>query len=139
MSNTAEELQPGVVACEVCLREIPRSVGQSEEAVDYVYYFCGPACFEQWQAGAPLETIGVTIEGRALDFAAAQAVAMTLMQAGGKAAAPLAWFDRARSQAAPALPDVGERPGWLEYARSHGGTHKVDINHGSYVFVFAAP
>ncbi len=138
MSKSAEELQPGLVACEICLREIPRSVGQSEEAVDYVYYFCGPACFAQWQAGAPLETIGVTIEGRALDFATAQSVAQALVAAGGKAAAPIAWYDRAGNRAAPELPAAGERPGWLDYAERHGGTLKVDINHGTYVFVFAA-
>jgi hypothetical protein len=44
----------GVVACEVCLKEIPRSVASSNEGTDYVLYFCGDACFEQWQgADAP--------------------------------------------------------------------------------------
>jgi len=39
------------VACEVCLKEIPRSVASSEEGSEYVYYFCGEACFDKWQQG----------------------------------------------------------------------------------------
>ena len=38
------------VACEICLREIPRSVSTSGEGTDYVYYFCGERCYEQWLA-----------------------------------------------------------------------------------------
>lgn len=37
------------VACEVCLKEIPRSVAHSNEGSEYVYYFCGDACYARWQ------------------------------------------------------------------------------------------
>jgi hypothetical protein len=37
------------LACEVCLAEIPRSVAQSQEATDYVHYFCGVHCYDQWR------------------------------------------------------------------------------------------
>jgi hypothetical protein len=39
----------GLVACEVCLREVPRSEAVVPEAADYVAYFCGLRCFEQWK------------------------------------------------------------------------------------------
>jgi hypothetical protein len=41
MLNKSENLPEGLVACEVCLKEIPRSVGRSQDGSDYVLYFCG--------------------------------------------------------------------------------------------------
>lgn len=38
-----------VVACDVCLKEVPLSEAKSEEATDYVAHFCGLECFEQWK------------------------------------------------------------------------------------------
>lgn len=38
-----------VVACEICLTEIPRDLAKSEEATEYVHYFCGDACFVKWK------------------------------------------------------------------------------------------
>ena len=40
------------VACEVCLREIPPSEAKMEEASDYVMYFCGLECYQQWREKA---------------------------------------------------------------------------------------
>lgn len=39
-----------LVPCEVCMKEIPRSVARSAEADDYVVYFCGLECYEDWAA-----------------------------------------------------------------------------------------
>jgi len=38
------------VACEVCLKEIPRSEATVAEVTDYVAYFCGLDCYDKWQA-----------------------------------------------------------------------------------------
>ena len=43
--NTLPDIQ---VACEVCMREIPVSEAKSEEATEYVFYFCGIDCYETW-------------------------------------------------------------------------------------------
>lgn len=43
------------IACEICLREIPHSVGRSGEGLDYVYYFCGDVCYSQWTQGLSKE------------------------------------------------------------------------------------
>ena len=37
------------VACEVCLKEVPRSEATVPEAHDYVAYFCGLECYEKWK------------------------------------------------------------------------------------------
>jgi hypothetical protein len=39
-----------LVSCAVCLKEVPRSESTVPEATDYVVYFCGLACYQQWQA-----------------------------------------------------------------------------------------
>ncbi len=44
-----------VVACAVCLKEVPGDAGLSADVQDYVLYFCGLDCFSAWkQAAAPL-------------------------------------------------------------------------------------
>jgi len=35
--------------CEVCLKEIPKSLAKSVEGAEYVYYFCGDKCYAQWE------------------------------------------------------------------------------------------
>lgn len=49
MLKKPENPPEGLVACEVCLKEIPRSVARSQEGSDYVLYFCGDKCFVEWQ------------------------------------------------------------------------------------------
>lgn len=39
-----------LVACEVCLSEIPASEAKNCEAVDYFIHFCGLECYEIWRA-----------------------------------------------------------------------------------------
>ena len=46
----------GMVACEVCLTEIPAAEAQSSEAVDYVRYFCGTECYDRWQRQAGVKS-----------------------------------------------------------------------------------
>jgi len=48
-SETPVELQR--VACEVCMKEVPRSEASIAEARDYVAYFCGLECYEKWKNG----------------------------------------------------------------------------------------
>lgn len=40
-------IQP-LLACRVCLSEIPASVADASEARDYVHYFCGADCYLIW-------------------------------------------------------------------------------------------
>lgn len=41
-----------VVACGVCLVEIPASVAHTYEGPDYVQHFCGLDCLEKWHQQA---------------------------------------------------------------------------------------
>lgn len=40
---------PELLACEICLAEIPASVAQSLEGPDYIHHFCGLECYTKWQ------------------------------------------------------------------------------------------
>lgn len=133
MAATDTTGENGVVACEVCLKETPRSVARSLEGPDYVYHFCGQACYEKWLAGPAMREISLVVSGLTLDFEQAQALARTAAHG----AMLLAWFDRERGQESPRVPECQHKPGWLAYAESHGGNLRVDVNHGAYVFIFA--
>lgn len=49
MSEREKPAEPEKIACEVCLKEVPKSEAKIDEASDYVLYFCGLDCYEQWQ------------------------------------------------------------------------------------------
>lgn len=39
-----------IVACDVCMTEIPAALAKTFEGPDYVLYFCGLECLGKWQA-----------------------------------------------------------------------------------------
>lgn len=44
-----KDLSPDeLIACEVCLKEVPATDAESSETADYVAHFCGLECYEQW-------------------------------------------------------------------------------------------
>ena len=48
-------VEEGQVACSACLKEIPVSEAHSDEAEDYVRYFCGLECYDHWRKQATKE------------------------------------------------------------------------------------
>ena len=38
-----------MVACDICLKEVPASEVKNCEATDYVRHFCGLECYEKWR------------------------------------------------------------------------------------------
>ena len=58
MSETKPPIRPEpeeLVACEICLKEIPASAAKHEEAQDYVVHFCGIDCFDKWKENRQTE------------------------------------------------------------------------------------
>ena len=41
--------EPEHVACEVCMKQIPKDVAKSFEGEEYVLHFCGLECYTKWQ------------------------------------------------------------------------------------------
>lgn len=37
------------ISCDACLKEVPRSEAKSHEGEEYVIWFCGLECYEQWK------------------------------------------------------------------------------------------
>ena len=50
MKNTSQKQRDDLVACEICMKEIPVSEAKSEEASGYVAHYCGLECYEIWKA-----------------------------------------------------------------------------------------
>jgi hypothetical protein len=46
------------VTCNICHREVPRAESLSAEGQDYLWFFCGLDCYEQWRHGAEAEGSG---------------------------------------------------------------------------------
>ena len=43
------------VACNTCMKEVPKSEAVVPEAMDYVRYFCGLPCYNEWLREARLQ------------------------------------------------------------------------------------
>ena len=52
MTIADKPVEPDHVACEICLKEVPRSEATVREATDYIAYFCGLDCYEKWKSQA---------------------------------------------------------------------------------------
>lgn len=48
----------------------------------------------------------------------------------------LSWYDKKAGKTSPDKSCEGQEPGWIEYAKSHGGCFTVSVNHGEYMFIF---
>lgn len=49
MDKVNKTVETEHVTCEVCMKEVPRSVATVPEGTDYVVYFCGLDCHEKWK------------------------------------------------------------------------------------------
>lgn len=58
MNDKKSDAGPGLIQCEVCLREIPRSEAHVAEAEDYIVHFCGLECYGKWVKDAEQEKGG---------------------------------------------------------------------------------
>lgn len=50
MAEKPVPTEPGLVTCDVCLTEIPKSVAVSQEADEYAQHFCGLDCYSKWKS-----------------------------------------------------------------------------------------
>jgi len=50
MNKDDKPIDVELVACEVCLKEVPKSEATIPEARDYVAHFCGLSCYEKWKS-----------------------------------------------------------------------------------------
>ena len=50
MTTAVESPDVEYVACEMCLKEVPKSEAAVPEATDYVVYFCGLDCYQEWKS-----------------------------------------------------------------------------------------
>lgn len=74
--------------------------------------------------------------GMELDFALASALAGRVASKAEGEAMLLAWFDRKAGREAPEIRECTHKPGWLAYAKGHGGDLSIVVNGEEYAFVF---
>lgn len=49
MNKPEQNSKPELVACELCMKEIPKADASVIETHDYVVHFCGLDCYDQWR------------------------------------------------------------------------------------------
>ena len=49
MFKDNKQVKPERVACDVCLKEVPKSEAMSPDATGYMVHFCGLDCYEKWK------------------------------------------------------------------------------------------
>jgi hypothetical protein len=52
MNQEDMTIERELLACEICLKEVPESEAAIPEAADYVTYFCGLECYDLWKRRA---------------------------------------------------------------------------------------
>ena len=48
-----------MVACDICLKEVPASEVKNCEATDYVRHFCGLECYEKWRMNLQIRAVKI--------------------------------------------------------------------------------
>lgn len=49
MTTSDKRTESELVACDVCLKQVPKSEAIAPEAADYFAHFCGLECYEKWK------------------------------------------------------------------------------------------
>lgn len=49
MTGADKPVETVLVACEICLKEVPPNDAANPETDDYVAHFCGLECYEIWK------------------------------------------------------------------------------------------
>jgi hypothetical protein len=49
MTTGDKRAESELVACDVCLKQVPKSEAVVPEAADYFAHFCGLECYEKWK------------------------------------------------------------------------------------------
>jgi hypothetical protein len=83
-----------------------------------------------------MREVNLRVDGLALDFDLAAALARQVASKAEGEAICLAWFDRNTNRECPEVRECMHKPGWLAYARGHGADLSVVFNEGEYTFVF---
>ena len=83
------------------------------------------------------ETVKLTIDETDLDFDTARDRAKTKALEISRNAMQLAWYN---GQTGQGFPDYdcgpGDRPPWQVFADSRGGNLTIDVNDGTYIFIY---
>jgi len=85
----------------------------------------------------PGETF-VNLERKDVDFEIAKNAAVERVRKYDSDPMLLAWYDEKSGRMSPreSCEEEGGQPGWINYAKKHGGNLTVNVNQGEYIFIF---
>jgi len=53
MPESTPPVEQELISCEICLKTIPKESAEHAETEDYVAYFCGLDCYDEWAKQNP--------------------------------------------------------------------------------------
>lgn len=53
MPESTTPVEQELISCEICLKTIPKECAEHVETDDYVAYFCGLDCYDEWSKQNP--------------------------------------------------------------------------------------
>ena len=89
------------------------------------------------EVNLPGETF-VQIDDPELDFDRAEAAAYERVRKYDSDPMLVAWYEKKTGRRSPTVSceEEGGDPGWVNYAKGHGGNLTVNVNDGDYIFIF---
>jgi len=84
-----------------------------------------------------METKKITADVDIIDFNAARKSADEISLKILKEPFLVAWYDGIAGIGHPDIHECTSKPGWQMYGESRGGCLTVDVNDGSYIFIYA--
>jgi hypothetical protein len=55
---------PEQIACEICMKEVPKTEALNAEGAEYVLYFCGLDCYTKWSGEHPGQSDEASAAGK---------------------------------------------------------------------------
>jgi ribosome-binding protein aMBF1 (putative translation factor) len=55
---------PEQIACEICMKEVPKTEALNAEGAEYVLYFCGLDCYRKWSGDQPGQSDDASAAGK---------------------------------------------------------------------------
>lgn len=81
--------------------------------------------------------IRIRIDQADVDFGSARKSADEIAQEKMREPLLIAWYDGMTGTGHPDVHECQNKPGWMTYAESRGGTLTIEVNDGRYILIYS--
>ena len=85
----------------------------------------------------PTEAVEIKIDETDINFDRARRSADEISKEKMKDPLLIAWYDGTAGIGHPDVHECHDKPGWMTYAESRGGTLTINVNDAKYIFIYS--